>query len=490
MRKTGIWLGLPLLLTFAGAAAAQNLLDAANAVKDAGGSTLSINAMNAIQATCVDLVTNVNRENQETPEQTDLRVNCGNMVRTARNVLIGTAINEYGFSTESELYNGIRQFTGEEASSQGRYATETTNRQFSLASARLAAIRQGSRGASGLTFNLQGMDIIASQSDAGAGQGTQLVGGSAGEAPAIADTGFAWFGNVDYGFGDRDGTTNEDDYEFDAYEISFGVDYAWGNGWVLGGIVSLNDHEVDFDSGSSAVSAVAGGSMESDGYTLSAFSQYQSNEFYLSGIVSLGNIDHEMNRVARFTSSGPGESPNRLMLADTESDQLAGQFTAGWLLGQNAVTTDLYIGVDYLNIEVDSFTESETTAGFGLNLAFGGQDIDSVQSIIGARIQRAMNTGGGVLVPYLGLEYRHEFDNDARVVDARYAQALGDINGDGVSINFAMPTDDPDSDFGEVTLGLSFQRPNNMLLFLQVQSAVGLNNANMHLITAGIRGSF
>ena len=487
MQKIGIGLGLPLLLAFAGETAAQDLLRSAEAVKNAGGSTFSINAMNAIQATCLDLVAN-SRQNEETPEQTDLRVNCGNMVFTTLSVLDEVDDNRYGFATESEIYNSIRQFSGEEVSSQGRYATETTNRQFSLASARLAAIRQGSRGASGLTFNLQGMDIIASET--GSGQGTPLVGGSAGEAGTMGDTGFAWFGNVDYGFGDRDGTANEDDYEFDAYEISFGVDYAWGNGWVLGGILSLNDHEVDFDSGSSPVSEVAGGSMESDGYTLSAFGQYQSNQFYLSGIVSIGNIEHDMDRVVRFTSNVPGTSPNRLMLADTESDQLAGQFTAGWLLGRNAVTTDLYVGVDYLNIEVDSFTESETSAGGGLNLAFGGQDIDSVQSIVGARIQRAMNTGGGVLVPYLGLEYRHEFDNDARVVDARYAQALGDIDGNGASINFAMPTDDPDSDFGEVTLGLSFQRPNNLLLFLQVQSAVGLNNANMHLITAGIRGSF
>jgi len=488
MQKLGHWGSLPLLLAFTGTAMA---LPAGDAVRSAGGSMLTANAADAIHATCLDLVAN-SAQNQETPAQTDLRVNCGNMVRTTLNVINGVAVNEYGFTTEEELFNGIRQFTGEETSSQGRYATETTNRQFSLASARLAAIRQGSRGASGLTFNLQGLDAIAqtAQTDSGASQGTPLTGGSAGEAGVGVDTGFAWFGNVDFGFGDRDGSINEDGYEFDAYEFSFGVDYAWGNGWVLGGILSLSDHEVDFDSASSSVAPVDGGSMESDGYTLSAFTQYQADRFYLSGILGMGDIDHEMDRTVRFTSSGAGASPNRVMNADTESDQLAGQFTAGWILGQNAITTDLYLGIDYLNIEVDSFTEDETTAGGGLNLAFDKQDIDSLQSIVGARVQRVMNTGGGVLIPYFGVEYRHEFDNDARVVDARYAQALGDIDGNGASINFAMPTDDPDEDFGEVTLGLSFQRPNNMVVFLQVQSAVGLNNANMHLITAGIRGSF
>lgn len=485
MQKLGHWGSLPLILAFTGSAMA---LPAGDAVRSAGGSMLTANAADAIQATCLDLVAN-SAQSEETPEQTDLRVNCGNMVRTTLNVINGVAVNEYGFSTEGELFNSIRQFTGEEASSQGRYATETTNRQFSLASARMAAIRQGSRGASGLTFNLQGQDIIA-RSEGGGNQTTPMTGGSAGEAGIGADTGFAWFGNVDFGFGDRDGSIYEDGYEFDAYEFSFGVDYAWGNGWVLGGILSLSNHEVDFDRASSAIAPVDGGSMESDGYTISAFTQYQADQFYLSGILGIGDIDHEMDRTVRFTSNGPGASPNRLMRADTDSDQLAGQFTAGWILGQNAVTTDLYLGLDYLNIEVDSFTENDSTSGGGLNLAFDKQDIDSVQSIVGARIQRVMNTGGGVLIPYFGVEYRHEFDNDARVVDARYAQALGDIDGNGASINFAMPTDDPDEDFGEVTLGLSYQRPNNMVLFLQVQSAVGLNNANMHLITAGIRGSF
>ncbi|MGI9326158.1 MAG: autotransporter outer membrane beta-barrel domain-containing protein [Pseudomonadales bacterium] len=461
-----------------------------DAVRASGGSTFSANAADAIQETCLDLVAQFANDGSETAEQNDLRVNCGNMVRTTLNVLSDglVAINEYGFDSDSEVYNSLRQFSGEETSSQGRYATETTNRQFSAVSARMNAIRQGARGASGVGFSLQGMDIIA---DADAGNGAPLlplIGGNAGSA---GDTGFAWFANFDYGFGDRDGSVNEDEYEYDSYQISVGLDYAWDNGWALGGIFGYSDHEVDFEDFSGAVTPIAGGSMDTDGYTISAFAQYQAEQFYVSGIIGFGALDHDMERLVRFTSSGAGASPDRLMEADTESDQLAGQFSVGRIFGTGATTVDVYVGIDVLNIEIDAFTEDDITAGGGLNLTFDDQDIDSVQSIVGATLRRTVNLdGGGVFVPYIGAEWRHEFDNDARVVDARYAQAIGDLNGNGASINFAMPTDDPDEDFGEITLGLSLQMRNALFLFAQWQVAVGLEDAEANLLTIGIRGSF
>ncbi|MEM1436074.1 MAG: autotransporter outer membrane beta-barrel domain-containing protein [Pseudomonadota bacterium] len=460
---------------------------AGDAIRAAEGPTFSANAADAVQETCLDLVANfAGGTGSETAEQNDLRVNCGNMVRTTLNVLSDgeAAVNEYGFSSETEVFAALRQFSGEETSSQGRYATETVNRQFSAVTARMSAIRQGSRAASGLSFNLEGMELLAHNADTAQ---APLIGGNAG---AAGDSGFAWFANFDYGFGDRDGTDNESEYEYDSYQVTFGIDYAWSSGWAVGGILSYSDHEVDFDSGG-AVSPVAGGSMDTDGYTLSGFAQFQRDQFYLSGVVGYGALEHDMERRVRFTSSGAGASPDRLMVGNTDSDQIATQVTGGWLIGSGATTLDLYAGFDYLDIEVDGFTEDDTSVGGGLNLAFGGQDIESTQSILGAMVRHVIaNDGGGVFVPYLGVEWRREFENDARVVDARYAQALGDINGNGASINFAMPTDEPDEDFGEVTLGLSLQMRNAMFLFVQWQSAVGLEDASANLITAGIRGTF
>ncbi|MFK7913434.1 MAG: autotransporter outer membrane beta-barrel domain-containing protein [Pseudomonadales bacterium] len=460
---------------------------AGDAVRANNGSTFSANAADAIQVTCGALVGAVdNNGNNATAEQNDLRTNCGNMVRTTLAVLGEGAVNNYGFDSGDQVLNALRQFSGEESSSQGRYATEMNNRQFSVVNSRMSAIRQGSRGASGVGFNLQGAEVIA-QTNAAPNSGIvpAMIGGSAG---AAGDTGIAWFANLDYGFGDRDGSINENGYEYDAYEISLGADYAWDNGWAIGGIASYSDNDVDFDDDGATVASISGGSIETDGYTISAFAQYQADAYYVSGVLGFGSLDHDMERRVQFSSFGTAGSPDRLMVGDTESDQLSGQVTVGRVFGTGATTFDVYAGLDYLTVDVDGYTEDDTATNGGLNLAFEDQDIDSLQSMLGVTVRQTVSLdAGGVFIPYAGLEWRHEFDNDARTVDARYANALP---GNPTGTNFAMPTDDPDEDFGEITLGLSLQMRNSTFVFVQWQVAVGLEDAESNLITAGIRGTF
>lgn len=452
-----------------------------DAIRNAGGTDFSANAADAIQETCLDLVaagTNV------TTEQADLRTNCGNMVRTTLSLLGPLDRNEYGFETESELYNGIRQFSGEEVSSQSRYATENNNRQMSAIGARLNAARQGTR-ASGVSMNLQGAEILTAGSDTWVENASPLVGGGAGSA---GEYGWGWFANFEYGFGDRDGTANENQFDYDAWKIFAGADYALSNGWVVGGAFSYHDSKIDFDDEGTSVPGVAGGKLDADGWDVSGFFQYQGDgPLYVNGILSWGQLDYDIKRNVFFESSGPGASPDRVMTSSTDGDQFEGEFNVGVVLGNGPMTFDLFAGVNVLNVKIDGFEEDDSAAGGGLNLAFAKQDIDSLQSILGVVMRRSFNTGSGVVTPYLGLQWRHEFDNDAGDLDVQYSEA---IDPNASDIDFRMPTDDPDEDYGKIALGISGQMQNSIFMFFQWETVVGLKDTSANLLTFGVRGVF
>lgn len=465
--------------------------DVGEAIALTGGTDFSVRAGNAIRVTCRDLAS---QSSSLSTAETDLFGRCGDMVQTvlAFTGASMTATNRYGITSNEEMYGILRQFSGEESSSQGRYTSEGAQSQFGNIGARLDAIHQGARG-SALAFNFYGVNLAEAASSNHGSQRvpSAIIGGGAGSADA--DTGFAWFGTVDYGFGDRDASDNENEYDADSYGVTVGVDYAFDNGLVLGVTVGYNDYEVDFDSDgvSALVSNVSGGEMESDVVTVSGFIDYRMGSAYVSGILGIGTIDYDMERIVEIPASTAGTpAQSRLITSDTDGEQISAQLQFGYTFGKGAITFDLYGGLEIENIEIDSYTETDTSAGGGLGLAFGNQDIDSSQSFIGGALRRAIATGRGVVVPYASVEWRHEFSNNSRFVDARYALALGDVNNDGRSDNFALPTDDPDENFFDISVGVSGQFGNNLSVFLQYSSLVDLEDTSANLVTFGLRGFF
>jgi uncharacterized protein YhjY with autotransporter beta-barrel domain len=483
-------IGLALALYSIGGSGVVYAETNANAIARNGGSPFTVQASGAIQGTCITLRDNGGLAGQLTGSTRDLYERCREMVQSTNDVYNTTdaagrpdpTVFTYGFEDDQDLHAAIRQFSGEEGSSQTRLATEGTNRQFAAIGARLSAIRQGLRGAT----------------SALASNGVANLGGAA--SADDADTGWGWFLNGNLGYGDREGTSNENEYEFDTYGYTLGIDYAFAGGLVAGVTVGYNDYEVDFDTApSSAIAAdVNGGGIESDGYAISGFLSYQVEQQYFDAIVSVGQNDYDLTRRAIFTAPNPSPgvgSIDRTFAADTESDQFSAQFTSGFVFGAGASTFDLFAGVDYLTIEVDSYTETETsgTPG-GLALTFGDEDADSLQSILGASWQYALSTGVGVLSPYAGAQWRHEFDNDADVIYYQYAFALKtDTSGnpiDPATYTFGSPTDDPDEDFVNVNVGISAQFANNLLAFLQYESALLVEDTTASRVTLGLRGTF
>ncbi|MEQ8517127.1 MAG: autotransporter outer membrane beta-barrel domain-containing protein, partial [Chromatocurvus sp.] len=254
-----------------------------------------------------------------------------------------------------------------------------------------------------------------------------------------------------------------------------------------------SNYDVDLDrtAGTSFTSSTAGGDIESDGYSLSGFFVYGIENSYVNGILSYGQNDFDLTRVVQLTAA-PGATGtaqglvlDRRFDATTESNQLGAQLTAGYVFGRGATTFDLYGGFDYLDLEIDGYQEREATPDGGLALRYGSQDTQSLQSILGFMLRHASSTGFGVLIPYAGVEWRHEFDNESQALEYSYAFAVA-----GSNVQFRSPTDDPDEDFFELTLGLSSQLANNLFVFAQYNRTEGLSRTNANLLTFGIRGVF
>ena len=464
--------------------AAQTTLG--NVVEGAGNaSALRVTAADAVQATCGGLAGlgqfNGGATGPATSPGEDLFFRCNEMVHTANGLTPGSNMstaNSTGLDA-SQLAEVMQQLAGEEQASKARMATENSNGQFANVGMRLDAIRRGARTtAGGLTLAMQGVPV---------------VGGAAGDSGDGG--GWSWFANGAYGTGDRDGTSLENGYDHDSYGGTLGVDYMLPSGIVVGAAFGYADFEVDFDDVSTPTpltSPVSGGGIDVDGYSLTLFSIGQWGPVSLDALVTYGETDYDTRRVVQYQADTDATGrASGLMVARTMSGSTDGRnFAAGvngsieWSFDQ--VNWYVDVGLSYLDVEIDGYTETDPAPNGGLNLAYEDQSFDSLQSSVGFQVTRPFSTTGGVLVPYFSAEWRHEFRNDSETLVARYAAAQGL----GIDVPFRLNTDDPDEDFGELAVGVSAIFAGNLQMFVDYRTTVALDDVEAHLISVGIRGTF
>ena len=499
MRRCSRWvlvLGLSVFCMMPAAQAAP----LGNAIANESGSKMLVNAGNAIQGTCAPLAAKLTQTPLVGAEQ-DLYFRCNEMLGTY-GLPTSSNPNTYGYAVgaagNSDRANAVRQFSGEEASSQRRLTADGSNRQFQGIGARMDAIRHGARSTnSGMGMSFNGTDSV---SPAPRGIDAAPTGGAAGDE-ADSDTGWAWFGDVDYGYANRDRTPREDGYDSDFYGGTLGVDYGFVSGLVVGAAVGYQNYDADLASGNfdGLTSPTAGGDVNGDGYTASGYATFNVDDYFLSGIVSYGSTDFDVERKAFFlpgTLAGgrpdaQGFQINRTYRGDTESDQVSAEATFGGVVIQDgAFSLDSYMKLVYLSAHIQGYTEKETdnsggTTTPGLALKYGGQDVDSTQAALGFTMRRSFNTGFGVVVPYVGGEWWYVSNGNSGVLKYSYAFALP-----GANPSFATPTDNSDKDFGLLTGGISAQFARNVSLFVQYEGLVGLSNTSGGMATIGLRGTF
>jgi len=86
----------------------------------------------------------------------------------------------------------------------------------------------------------------------------------------------------------------------------------------------------------------------------------------------------------------------------------------------------------------------------------------------------------GVIVPQIRLDWVHEFEDDGEAITAQY---LEDIN----QTKFKVETESLDSDYLDVSVGLSAQFPHGRSGFISYRTLQGYSGLTYHSIQAGFR---
>lgn len=411
--------------------------------------------------------------------QTDLFDRCGNMVGNASALVQGGHPAEpksLGLATPEEIAAVVQTVANEELAATKSMATELGATQSSAAFARLGAVRGGAR--FGTLHNaVDDYEQIAERDL------SQQFGGAAGDT-----LGGAWgfFANANYHTGERDGTDNEDEFEFDSVGMTVGADYRLDDNTLVGGMVSFDNLEADFDANNnfaSSPSGTPGGSIDAESYGIGLYGTYYRDNYYVDGLVGYTYTEYDLKRkIVLPLGPTPGGDPaafatTRTADGDTDAHSFTVAVGAGMDMNSGGLSYGPFGRLTYQSTSVDGYKES---GALGLNLTVDDQNWESFTAKIGGQASYAMSQDWGVFNPYGRLAWVHEFKNDSETMRAFYTV-------DPNKNNLIAITDDPDRDYGELSLGVAAVMRDGVQAFFDYQTLIDHRYVEDHRFTVGFR---
>ncbi|MEE9411941.1 MAG: autotransporter domain-containing protein, partial [Methylococcales bacterium] len=377
-----------------------------------------------------------------------------------------------GLSSEA-LSSAYQNIAGEETTAPANMALKSVISQSQLLRTQLANRRNSNRNeASGpnlsalqnngyLTLAALGVEGIAddSVSDDDSLASTERLGG---------------FIDATANFGETDQTDREDATHFNKEEVTLGVDYQFTDQFVSGLAVTYSNANANFQKSIN----VSGGKAAEEGYSGSIYSTYYLDDFYVDGIFTYTKRDYDIERNIVI----PSQSLRRQAKADTESDQYAASLGLGHNLQLQGFDLNPFAQVSYTRLEIDGYNESG--AG-GLNLNVDNQDVESLESVLGARLAYAWSHAYGVLMPQFRAEWHHEFKENSRTINTSF---VNDINSNQNVMQ--IRSDAPDRDFAIIGIGLSGVFQGGLQVFGAFETLLAQQDTSSHKFTAGLRLAF
>lgn len=378
-----------------------------------------------------------------TEEGVRLRDRCGEIVRQESD-------------QTGPLNAALQDVQAEEIEILGSQATEASGNQMKHVGNRMAALRAGAG------------STIAD----GNWSGAVPTGGMA-SSDDFSRLGF--FVNADYASGDRDESANVDGFEFDTSGITVGGDYRFGDNFVAGIAYHYLDSEAEIDRGF--------GQLDTEGQTLTLYGTAYSDNFYVDASIGAGEFEYDSLRVVDYHTDA---TFHENLSAAPDGDQLTWSLGAGFTANSGAVNMNYYGRVNAINLEIDGYTEiTDNVANGAMAMTVSDQEIDSLQSELGAQFSYAISQDFGVILPYVDVAWIHEYEDGDDAIISRYT------NGDGQqgvnNVSFSTATDEFDADYFRLSLGASMGLSGGVQMFVNYETLLDLENYSYDAITAGIR---
>jgi len=399
----------------------------------------------AVQTLCPQMVA-LNNDGLLNSTEQALLTRCGELVHTSF-VQQGGDPENFGLDlglSESELRDAIQDIAPEETEIMGAGATETSQDQLNNLGSRMQALRSGTSIAttSGISWNLDGQS-----------------GGAAG-SDSFSRTGM--YINGLYGDGKRDASKEQNGFDYNAYGLTLGLDHRFTDKLIAGVALGMSNSDVDINNN--------GGNYDTDGYNLSLYSTWYSDQFYLEGILTYGAYDYEGTRHFDYATV------DQTIKLDTEGEQFSYSLATGYNVSHKKFNSHFFGRLEGVEADLDSYDETGTE----LAMHVDSQEIESLQFILGGQLSYNSSQDYGVIVPYMALELHHEFDDEARDITSRYIF-------DPTNTSFSFKTETADKNFSIVSVGTSLLFRGGNQLFMNIDKILKLENVESTNFMLGLR---
>jgi outer membrane autotransporter protein len=160
-----------------------------------------------------------------------------------------------------------------------------------------------------------------------------------------------------------------------------------------------------------------------DSYHLTAYFNYAPDAFFLQGAVTAGVDKYDGTRNIVF----PGIS--RQATSDATGQQYSATINAGKHFGLNETTITPLVGLKATRIYVEGYQES----GAGdVNLRVDSQTYDFLQSSVGLKAERVIQTAKGSFAPEVHAKWLHDFNSTTMEQNALFTGGGAKFNMQGI----------------------------------------------------------
>jgi uncharacterized protein with beta-barrel porin domain len=294
------------------------------------------------------------------------------------------------------------------------------------------------------------------------------------------------------GDGDKQAGRLSGGFDYSSSSITLGADYLVNRSTVMG---------VAFGQGQSKSRLLGdAGRFDIDTQNVSLYgSKYFNNAWYMDAILGLGKVKTQSQRMINFTANDI--RVKQATTGEFNSDQMI--FSVG--LGRHFdsfVDVDVSMRMNHIDTAIERFEEVAMAGhkGFGLALEIESHEIVSTTSDVSASFSKAFSRNWGVLIPRATIRWLHEFEEGDDSLLGRFvadptsfdfrATNVNVMPGDVGSTIFKVPLEKVDSNYGNLSLGVSALLPHQFSVNANISNTLGLRDFNHSYFSLTLRRDF
>ncbi len=254
------------------------------------------------------------------------------------------------------------------------------------------------------------------------------------------------------------------DIDYTTKGFTLGVDYRFLENLVVGLMFSYGQTEADFSTNDS---------LDVSTYAPAIYASWNQEGLYVDGLFSYGWNELSQTRGISFGGL------NRQAGGHTDGQQIVGSLTVGHDWKSGGFVFGPYLGMQYVNLDMDPFTE--TGAG-ALSLNVGRQEVDSFRTKLGGAVSYTAKIKSVTIRPSLSAAWQHEFLDDSRGITASFSDAAVG--------SFVVDTTKPERDSALIGVGVNVWWEDWIMLFGRYDVQAGQDSFFAQGLKGGVKVAF